>query len=209
MRKKTILLAVLVLLSASTAFARGFYPPIPLDHWSYDSLQYLAEEGFLPSAHMGSFDRNEELNRLDMGEYAKLVKSIFDLGQPDSVSIKSWRAAQDHARAFVEEYGVSLKGDVYQDVQLDHWSYLALDYLCTSGALEGYPDGFFEGDRTLTRYEFAQAIVRLLDSMDSQSDDGIVNMLAVLLYEEYSNHLSEIHRMFMEQSQVVSSWPRN
>ncbi|MCC7478054.1 S-layer homology domain-containing protein, partial [bacterium] len=39
----------------------------------------------------------------------------------------------------------------YDDVPRDHWAYNALDYLTERGVLEGYPDGFFKGDRTLTR----------------------------------------------------------
>ena len=51
--------------------------------------------------------------------------------------------------------GVANAQSSYDDVPKDHWAYNALDYLTERGVLEGYPDGFFKGDRTLTRYEFA------------------------------------------------------
>ena len=63
----------------------------------------------------------------------------------------------------------------YDDVPTDHWAYNALDYLTEKGVLEGYPGGFFKGDRTLTRYEFAQAIARLLDTIQQKgATDEIV-----------------------------------
>ena len=61
--------------------------------------------------------------------------------------------------------GAAWAASAYDDVPTDHWAYNALDYLTQRGVLEGYPDGFFKGDRTLTRYEFAQAIARLLDTI--------------------------------------------
>ena len=65
----------------------------------------------------------------------------------------------------------------YEDVQPDHWAYNALDYLTEQGVLEGYPDGYFKGDRTLTRYEFAQAIARLLDTINTNGADEQVNIM--------------------------------
>ncbi|MEA3399791.1 MAG: S-layer homology domain-containing protein, partial [Armatimonadota bacterium] len=49
-------------------------------------------------------------------------------------------------------------------VPFDHWAYDAVQMLIDRGILVGYPDGGFRGDRAMTRYEFAMAISRLLDT---------------------------------------------
>ncbi len=50
-----------------------------------------------------------------------------------------------------------------QTVPFDHWAYDAVDQLCEVGITIGYPDGTYDGDRRLTRYEFAMAVSRILD----------------------------------------------
>jgi hypothetical protein len=52
-----------------------------------------------------------------------------------------------------------------ETVPLDHWAYDAVKQLSDAGVIIGYPDGTFRGDRTMSRYEFAMAISRLLDNM--------------------------------------------
>src|SRR5688572_27331918 len=85
--------------------------------------------------------------------------------------------------------------DSYEDVQPDHWAYNALDYLTEQGVLEGYPDGYFKGDRTLTRYEFAQAIARLLDTINTNGGDEQVNIMAETLRAEFSDQLAEMNKL--------------
>jgi hypothetical protein len=52
----------------------------------------------------------------------------------------------------------------FADVPLGHWAYPALQKLAQAGILEGYPPtGNYIGNRSMTRYEFAVAIARLLD----------------------------------------------
>jgi len=54
----------------------------------------------------------------------------------------------------------------FQDVPRDHWAYAALQKLAAAGILEGYPPaGDFKGQRPMTRYEFAVAIARLLNTI--------------------------------------------
>ncbi len=54
----------------------------------------------------------------------------------------------------------------FADVPLNHWAYNAVNGLAEQGVMEGYPDGYFKGKQRLTRYEFAQAIARLVDRME-------------------------------------------
>lgn len=50
----------------------------------------------------------------------------------------------------------------FPDVPANHWAYEAVSKLAGNGIVEGYPDGDFHGDRTMTRYEMAQVIYNAL-----------------------------------------------
>jgi len=67
----------------------------------------------------------------------------------------------------------------FQDVPRDHWAYAALQKLAAAGVLEGYPPaGDFKGPRAMTRYEFAVAIARLLNTLPANQqpvDLGPIN----------------------------------
>jgi hypothetical protein len=57
---------------------------------------------------------------------------------------------------------VFAQGGPFADVPTDHWAYASVDRLQKKGIVIGYPDGTFGGKRSMTRYEFAVAIARLL-----------------------------------------------
>jgi hypothetical protein len=50
----------------------------------------------------------------------------------------------------------------FADVKPTHWAYQAVTELQAKGIIKGYPNGYFQGQRTLTRYEFAVALQRAL-----------------------------------------------
>ena len=52
--------------------------------------------------------------------------------------------------------------DMFKDVDQNHWAYQAVESLRAKNIVVGYPDGYFRGKRTLTRYEFAVALDRAL-----------------------------------------------
>lgn len=52
----------------------------------------------------------------------------------------------------------------FSDVPETHWAYQYVEGLRERGYLEGYPDGAFKGDRTMTRYEYAAVIYRALQN---------------------------------------------
>jgi hypothetical protein len=54
-----------------------------------------------------------------------------------------------------------------QDVPREHWAYAAVDDLAGKGLIKGYPpNGDFFGKRTVTRYEMAVVVQRILARMD-------------------------------------------
>jgi hypothetical protein len=50
----------------------------------------------------------------------------------------------------------------FKDVPMTHWAYQAVENLRLKGILRGYPDANFRGKRTITRYELAEALNRVL-----------------------------------------------
>jgi hypothetical protein len=54
----------------------------------------------------------------------------------------------------------------FSDVPQDHWAYNAIEKLASAGLVEGYPDGTYKGKCTMSRYEFAVAIARLMDRVE-------------------------------------------
>jgi hypothetical protein len=55
--------------------------------------------------------------------------------------------------------------DAFKDLDPSHWAYQATENLRAKNIVWGYPDGYFRGKRTLTRYEFAVALDRALKSI--------------------------------------------
>ena len=60
--------------------------------------------------------------------------------------------------------GQPVRNVEFPDVPKDHWAYSYVKSLADRGLLEGYPDGEFKGDRSMTRYEFAAIIYRALQN---------------------------------------------
>ena len=52
----------------------------------------------------------------------------------------------------------------FPDVPANHWAYEYLNNLVAMGVIEGYPDGTFGGDRTMTRYEFATMLFKAMQN---------------------------------------------
>jgi hypothetical protein len=56
---------------------------------------------------------------------------------------------------------IALADTTFSDVPTNHWAYAAIAQLQADGLVEGYPGGYFKGNRPLTRYELAVAVARL------------------------------------------------
>ncbi|MCX6646636.1 MAG: putative porin [bacterium] len=91
----------------------------------------------------------------------------------------------------------AVRATSFSDVPSDHWAYDAIDYLEQEGLVEGYPDGTFRGDRTLTRYEFAMVIARMYEKflglLDEGEQPGIdTEAILQMLMEEFQPELDEL-----------------
>jgi len=81
-------------------------------------------------------------------------------------------------------FALPVLANPFVDVPLNHWAYDSVQSLAAKGVIVGYPDGTFGGARTMTRYEFAEAVAKALayvEGMDfaSAEDVAILEKLAI------------------------------
>jgi len=50
----------------------------------------------------------------------------------------------------------------FSDVPAGHWAYGSIAKLVAAGVVDGYPDGTFQGDKLMTRYEMAQIVAKAM-----------------------------------------------
>lgn len=75
----------------------------------------------------------------------------------------------------------------FVDVPSKHWSYDAVSKLAKDGIIDGYANKTFQGDKTLTRYEMAQAVAKAVGKADKASAED--KALIQKLYTEYKDEL--------------------
>lgn len=90
--------------------------------------------------------------------------------------------------------------DSFSDVPKDHWSYEALDYLAKNGVIEGYTDGTFQGNRTMSRYEMAAITARAMQV--SNLDIGARSVLEKL-EKEYGSELATLRAQVEQNTEDI------
>ena len=90
--------------------------------------------------------------------------------------------------------------DSFSDVPKDHWSYEALDYLAKNGVIEGYTDGTFQGNRTMSRYEMAAITARAMQA--SNLDIGARSVLEKL-EKEYGSELATLRAQVEQNTEDI------
>lgn len=90
--------------------------------------------------------------------------------------------------------------DSFSDVPKDHWSYEALDYLAKNGVIEGYTDGTFQGNRTMSRYEMAAITARAMQA--SNLDIGARSVLEKL-EKEYGSELAALRAQVEQNTEDI------
>lgn len=77
----------------------------------------------------------------------------------------------------------------FVDVPAKHWAYGAVAQLAKAGIVDGYGDGTFRGDRTMTRYEMAQIVAKAMarsDKADAETK-ATIDKLATEFSAEIEN----------------------
>lgn len=119
----------------------------------------------------GSFGGGENMVNagisVKLGQHSNVTRSRVALAK-DVLELKKIVAEQSkmiQQLAAGKGLAAPVQKDVnFPDVPKDHWAYTYVKSLADRGYLEGYPDGEFKGDRTMTRYEYAAIIYRALQN---------------------------------------------
>ena len=78
----------------------------------------------------------------------------------------------------------------FSDVTPQDWAYQAVAQLAAQGVVNGYPDGTFQGQHNITRFEMAQMVAKAMarqDRVDTEQN-AIINRLA----NEFSTELNNL-----------------
>ncbi|WP_337740273.1 ESPR-type extended signal peptide-containing protein [Acidaminococcus timonensis] len=109
-----------------------------------------------------SFGNGE--NMVGGGVSFKLGKSSKRLQQAEATNAalsKQVTNLQNRLDALLGVLNPSLSKD-FPDVPANHWAYEAVSRLAGNGIIQGYEDGKYHGERTMTRYEMAEIIYNAL-----------------------------------------------
>ena len=76
-----------------------------------------------------------------------------------------------------------VKGVKFSDVSAEHWAYEAIAIAAKMGWIEGYPDGTFRPDATITRAEMMTLVNRALERVPSD-EDHLLSKRAMLTFPD-------------------------
>lgn len=160
----------------------------PMDFNPDDKLTFAAGYGNYKgknAAAVGAFYRPDEKVMLSVGgtfgngENMVNAGISFSLDRTARVSnsrtamakeIVDLRANVANLTALVGQLTAGMGGTIemdrmklFPDVPENHWAYEYIGRLAAAGIVEGYPDGIFNGNRMMSRYEFAAMLYRALE----------------------------------------------
>lgn len=160
----------------------------PMDFDPDDKLTFAAGYGNYRgknAAAVGAFYRPDEKVMLSVGgtfgngENMVNAGISFSLDRTARVSnsrtamakeIVDLRANVANLTALVGQLTAGMGGTIemdrmklFPDVPENHWAYEYIGRLAAAGIVEGYPDGMFNGNRMMSRYEFAAMLYRALE----------------------------------------------
>ena len=160
----------------------------PMDFDPDDKLTFAAGYGNYKgrnAAAVGAFYRPDEKVMLSVGgtfgngENMVNAGISFSLDRTARVSnsrtamakeIVDLRANVVNLTALVGQLTAGMGGTIemdrmklFPDVPENHWAYEYIGRLAAAGIVEGYPDGMFNGNRMMSRYEFAAMLYRALE----------------------------------------------
>ena len=80
--------------------------------------------------------------------------------------------------AMVASIAVPAFANPFSDVPAKHWAYDAVNKLSQAGIVDGYGDGSFKGDKTVTRYEMAQMVAKAMTKSLNADQKKMVDQLS-------------------------------
>jgi len=88
--------------------------------------------------------------------------------------------------AITVAFAVPAFANPFSDVPAKHWSYDSVNQLAQAGVIDGYGDGTFKGDKTMTRYEMAQIVGKAMTKTLNAAQQANVDKLS----QEYASELN-------------------
>lgn len=133
---------------------------------------------------------------ISMGIFLGLTGTSFAQSTSDTDKVSS-----ENKVSVTDNENINANVNSFSDVPQGHWAYEALDYLAQHGVIEGYKDGTFQGNRTMTRYEMASIVANAM-----KSDKGDIGDKAVLnqLKEEFSEDLKQMQSQIDKNTSDIS-----
>ena len=110
------------------------------------------------------------------------------------------------AVSFVVPAFAADSNELFTDVPTGHWAYDAVMSLADAGLSEGYEDGSFGGDRTMTRYEMAKIVDTLMEQTDTSDEQkALIDDLAVEFTNEIGSLREDVNEVKEEQERIKVS----
>ncbi|HEY9841607.1 MAG TPA: putative porin [Candidatus Obscuribacterales bacterium] len=131
------------------------------------------------------------------------MKQVFPTRRAKTLMLLLMLSVSLPLQAQEETQNSQAESGLYPDVPADHWARQALDELAHKyGLVMGYPDGSFQGQRALTRFEMAAMLLRLMQTRMSQADPAdkqLVDKLAA----EFKQELEDLNTKTREELDAI------
>ncbi len=142
--------------------------------WFYGAVSFLDETGYFFRLDTDTYKPNEPITRAEFVDLAVATSTLA-------------RKYQEHN---------------FKDVPTSHFYYSAIVAAADAGIVNGYEDGTFRPDNTITRGEVVTVINRLLNL--SATDRAIEKSLLKNTFKDISNHWAENQVLIASNSKVIS-----
>jgi hypothetical protein len=92
----------------------------------------------------------------------------------------------------------------FSDVPANHWAYDAVSKLAKAGIVDGYGDKTFQGNKTMTRYEFAFIVAKAMDKFESadESNKELIDKLS----SEFAAELNRLGARVAKVESKTNTW---
>ena len=168
------LMAVLIVCISSVAFAAMHpFSDVPDDHWAYNDVTDLANEGIIEAYMDGTFMGNKNATRY---EVAVMVANLY--------------SKKTHTP-------ITMSVNPFSDLPSNHWAAKSVTTLFEAGIEEGgYGDGTFLGNRNITHGELRTMINNLfrVTGIDARMKDNPDNENEPLTRYELAATLNRVYK---------------
>jgi hypothetical protein len=121
--------------------AEPTFPDVPADHWAYAAIEYAASQQVVQGYPDGSYHPAWSVTRGQMAVF--IARSI----------------AEPTGEAGLDGYAAPL-APTFEDVPTSLWCFAHVEYLVDHGIVQGFPDGTYRPETSVTRDQMAVYIAR-------------------------------------------------